>query len=166
MMSRPDIKVMLEDIKNADFIEVERHNESRDKRVKLVRNGERTFSFKNYMSQNITFYEEEICNFIINKAWTVKLISIPIHEKKEPKEDMINKPSHYHSGGIDVIAFAEAQCTHEELRGFYKINVWKYTARAEKKNGLEDYKKAEFYQKRLLELEKQGKEEISNEEMF
>ena len=73
------------------------------------------------------------------------------------EEDLINKPPHYHSGGIDVFAFAEAQCSKEELRGFYKINIIKYLARAEKKNGLEDYEKAERYMKELMLLVKQDK---------
>ena len=150
-MNKPEIKVTFKDVTNADFIEVERHHSSVDKVVKLVRDGEETFSYKNSEGEHIVFSEGKIYGLIKNKLWTVRLISIP-----HKKEDIINKPPHYHSGGIDVIAFAEAQCTHEELRGFYKINVWKYTARAEKKNGLEDYKKAEFYQNKLLELEKKG----------
>jgi hypothetical protein len=33
-------------------------------------------------------------------------------------EDEINKPSHYHKGGIDVIGFAELHYSKEELKGF------------------------------------------------
>lgn len=145
-MSKTIVNVTLEDIESADFMEVERHNATTDRKIKLVRNGTRTFSFNNYKNEDVAFYEEEILELIENKAWSVHLISIPM------EEDLINKPSHYHSGGIDVFAFAEAQCTTEELRGFYKINIFKYLARAEKKNGLEDYEKAERYLKELMKL--------------
>lgn len=110
----------------------------------------------NWENEEAAYIEKHVKSFIEAGIW--KLVE-SVGVEDEPKEDLINKPSHYHSGGIDVITFAESQCTREELRGFYKINVWKYTARAEKKNGLEDYKKAEFYQKRLLELEEKETED-------
>jgi hypothetical protein len=42
-------------------------------------------------------------------------------------EDEINKPSHYHKGGIDVIGFAELHYSKEELKGFIVLtssNMW------------------------------------------
>jgi hypothetical protein len=74
-------------------------------------------------------------------------------EKKKCSEDVINAPSHYHKGGIDVIGFAEAHYTKDELKGFYRINVIKYVDRYDKKNGLQDLKKAKFYLNKLIELE-------------
>lgn len=68
-------------------------------------------------------------------------------------EDIINKPSHYHKNGIDVIAFAELQFSKEELKGFYRINVLKYVTRYDRKNRVEDLKKAEFYLKKLKKME-------------
>ncbi len=68
------------------------------------------------------------------------------------EDDVINKPSHYHSNGIDVIAFSELQFSKEELKGFYRINVLKYVTRFDRKNGAEDLKKAEFYLGKLKEL--------------
>lgn len=67
--------------------------------------------------------------------------------------DVIKKPSHYHKGGIDVIAFSELQFGKDELKGFYRINVLKYVTRYDRKNGVEDLKKAEFYLNKLKELE-------------
>lgn len=69
-------------------------------------------------------------------------------------QDVINKPYHYHKGGIDVIGFAEKKLPKEQLRGFYKINVLKYVTRYEDKNGLEDLEKADFYLQKLIGLEK------------
>lgn len=68
--------------------------------------------------------------------------------------DFINKPSHYHKNGIDVIAFSELQFDKNELKGFFRINVLKYVTRYDRKGHLEDLKKAVFYLNKLLELEK------------
>jgi hypothetical protein len=69
-------------------------------------------------------------------------------------EDIINKPSHYHKSHIDVITFMEANCSREELIGFYRGNCYKYLFRFQDKAGLTDLFKAEFYLKKLIELEK------------
>jgi hypothetical protein len=77
--------------------------------------------------------------------WTLPLI-----------EDEINKPSHYHKGGIDVIGFAELHYSKAELKGFYRINIIKYVDRYDTKGGLKSLEKAEFYLKKLMELETNG----------
>ena len=67
--------------------------------------------------------------------------------------DIINKPLHYHSNGIDVIGFAKAQFSDEELKGFYRINAIKYLTRYDKKGTPEDdLQKADFYLRKLIEL--------------
>ena len=67
--------------------------------------------------------------------------------------DNINKPLHYHSNGIDVIGFAEAQFSNEELNGFHRINAIKYLTRYDKKGTPEDdLQKADFYLRKLIEL--------------
>lgn len=71
-------------------------------------------------------------------------------------KDIINSPEHYHANGIDVIGFSELQFSQEELKGFHRINVLKYVTRFDKKNGIEDLRKAEFYLKKLIELEEKG----------
>lgn len=43
--------------------------------------------------------------------------------------------------------------TYEELRGFYKANIYKYTHRYKQKNGIEDLKKVEVYVDQLIKLE-------------
>jgi hypothetical protein len=70
-------------------------------------------------------------------------------------EDEINKPGHYHKGGIDLIKFAELQFSKEELKGFYRINAMKYITRFDLKGGMKDLKKCEFYLHKLMELEEQ-----------
>ena len=69
-----------------------------------------------------------------------------------PKSDPI-KPEHYHKGGIDVIGFSEKQFSQDELKGFYRINCLKYITRYDRKGGLTDLKKADFYLGKLMEME-------------
>lgn len=63
------------------------------------------------------------------------------------------RPLHYHEGGIDVFAYGEANFTKEEMRGFFKGNIIKYITRFNKKNGVEDLRKAQEYLKELIRLE-------------
>lgn len=72
--------------------------------------------------------------------------------EKKQKQDIINKPSHYHKNGIDVIGFSEAQFSKEELKGFCRINAIKYITRFDRKNGVEDLEKAKFYIDKLIEV--------------
>lgn len=85
-------------------------------------------------------------------------------ETIEPLEDVINKPSHYHQNGIDVIGFSELQFKKEELKGFFRINVLKYVTRYDKKNNVEDLEKASFYLNKLIGLE-EGSEAKPNKRM-
>ena len=43
--------------------------------------------------------------------------------------------------------------TYEEVRGFYKANIYKYTHRYKEKNGIEDLKKVKVYVDQLIKLE-------------
>lgn len=73
----------------------------------------------------------------------------------EEKEDVINKPNHYHKNEIDVIGYLEKHFPKEGgftvAEGFFIANVIKYTSRHKEKNGLEDLKKARFYIDKLIE---------------
>jgi hypothetical protein len=75
------------------------------------------------------------------------------------EEDIINKPKHYHRGGIDVIAFLEQHYGNEKYtvaEGFAIGSIHKYVSRYKKKNGLQDLEKAEFYVNKLKEYENKG----------
>lgn len=65
------------------------------------------------------------------------------------KKDNIN-PSHYKAGKIEVIEIMEDQLSTEEFKGFCKGLILKYICRADHKNGLEDYKKAQWYLNYLI----------------
>lgn len=60
-------------------------------------------------------------------------------------------PSHYKTGGLEVITILRKKLTPEEFKGFCKGNILKYVLRADKKNGSEDLKKAQVYLKWLTE---------------
>lgn len=46
--------------------------------------------------------------------------------------------------------------TYEELRGFYKANIYKYTHRYKQKKGIEDLKKVKVYVAQLIKLEEKN----------
>lgn len=74
----------------------------------------------------------------------------PAHYK-----DIVNRPDHYTTGGIETIDYLRAKLSREQLKGYYLGNLLKYISRAEHKNGIEDYLKAEVYLKWLIELDTQ-----------
>ena len=82
---------------------------------------------------------------------------VPWAVKEEPPviiPDMVDHPPHYTDGGtIECIEAIEAQLTDEEYRGYLKGNVAKYLWRERHKGGTESLKKAQWYLKRLIELE-------------
>lgn len=61
-------------------------------------------------------------------------------------------PNHYKHGKIEVIDIMRDQLSHEEFKGFCKGLIIKYLCRADHKNGLEDYKKAQWYLNKLVEV--------------
>lgn len=68
------------------------------------------------------------------------------------KQDNVNKPPHYTTGGIDFLDYAEAKGLTENA---YLFNVVKYVSRAGKKVGsdpIEDLKKAQFYLNREIAI--------------
>jgi len=71
-------------------------------------------------------------------------------EHTETIEDIVNHPSHYTSGNIEVIDFIEDQKLNYHLG-----NVVKYICRSGKKDPntiMEDLKKAEWYLQRYLKI--------------
>ena len=65
--------------------------------------------------------------------------------------DMVNHPPHYTQGGIETIDYMEAKATKEEFCGHLRLTALKYLSRGPYKAfALEDYKKAEWYLKRLI----------------
>lgn len=77
-----------------------------------------------------------------------------------PKEDLVNHPNHYTSGGIECIDAIKASMTPIEYAGFLKGQVLKYAWRYRLKGKpVQDLKKARFYLDRLIQLTE--KEEVT-----
>lgn len=76
----------------------------------------------------------------------IKLISMR-RENKLSNNDNIESPKHYKLEGLNVesIEVIKSVLGQERFKAFCKGNTMKYLIRAEKKNGLEDYKKAQTY---------------------
>lgn len=71
-------------------------------------------------------------------------------EKKQQassSEDNVKSPKHYKLEGLNVesIEVIKSVLGHEGFKAFCKGNTMKYLIRAEKKNGTEDYRKAQTY---------------------
>lgn len=69
-------------------------------------------------------------------------------ELHEPHDE--SKPAHYDTG-IDTIAFMRANCPPEQVEGFLRGNAIKYLQRYDKKNGVDDLRKAAHYVQMLIE---------------
>lgn len=67
--------------------------------------------------------------------------------------DNINHPSHYETGQFECIDVMLETQGVEAVKGFCKCNAFKYLYRANRKNGLEDMKKAIWYLNKYVELE-------------
>lgn len=68
------------------------------------------------------------------------------------KPDPVNSPSHYNTGGIECFDAMAAMLTREEMIGYLRGNSFKYRWRFRRKGGAEDLRKAEWYEKKLLDL--------------
>lgn len=68
------------------------------------------------------------------------------------KEDVVNSPSHYNTGGVEAIQAIEASMSKEAFQGYLKGNCMKYIWRMSYKGkAKEDTLKAQWYLNRLIE---------------
>lgn len=72
---------------------------------------------------------------------------------EDKKNDVISNPNHYKLDGLDIEVrdVIKSALGTVGFLGFYEGNIIKYILRANKKNGLEDYKKARQYLDWLIE---------------
>lgn len=66
--------------------------------------------------------------------------------------DVVNNPKHYCSGAHECIDIMEELFGIQAVIDFCKCNIFKYRFRATQKNGDEDISKAEWYENKLIEL--------------
>ena len=72
------------------------------------------------------------------------------------------EPDYYHKSGTDVIKMIELLRGKQAAKEFCVGNVLKYVIRYDKKNGVEDLKKAQTYINRLITLEGEENERRDN----
>jgi len=94
-------------------------------------------------------YDQEPCAGCLGfDRWTAPLADIL------PTTDPINSPPHYQHGGIETIDIIRMALTDDQFIGYLKGNILKYRERAQFKGKAdEDYKKAEWYYKKLQEVQ-------------
>ena len=61
------------------------------------------------------------------------------------ENDNINSPNHYKLDGLDVEVIDVIKATVKDFNSFCHGNIIKYVLRADKKNGIEDFKKVKKY---------------------
>lgn len=61
------------------------------------------------------------------------------------ENDNVNSPNHYKLDGLEVEAIDVIKATVKDFNSFCHGNIIKYVLRANKKNGVEDFKKAKKY---------------------
>src|SRR5699024_11013575 len=72
--------------------------------------------------------------------------------QQRKRKDMVNSPSHYNYGDIEVIDYCDQVCkTYPTELAPYVFNAIKYLSRANHKNGREDIDKAKYYVQRLFD---------------
>lgn len=70
--------------------------------------------------------------------------------------DTVNKPEHYASSKIECIDAMESAFGIEAVKHFCLCNAFKYIFRSQKKNGVEDFEKAMWYENKYIELSKRS----------
>ena len=72
-------------------------------------------------------------------------------------EDVINHPKHYETDKVECIEAMEITQGRGAVMSFCLCNAFKYLWRHNRKNGVEDVKKAQWYLNKYIELaEKEG----------
>ena len=77
---------------------------------------------------------------------------------KKKKDDPVTHPAHYCTGKYECIEVMTEVFGVEAVQAFCRLNAFKYLFRSDRKNGVEDIKKANWYLTRFLMLE-----ELKNE---
>lgn len=79
--------------------------------------------------------------------------------KNNESEELKNTKRYKTNSGKQLFDVLEDDLlTYEELCGFYKANIYKYTHRYKQKNGIEDLQKVKVYVDQLINLEEKQNE--------
>lgn len=77
--------------------------------------------------------------------------TFPENAPADSELDNVNHPAHY-QGAHECIEVMQAMFGIEAVKAFCRCNAFKYRFRADRKNGVEDIKKAEWYEDYLIKL--------------
>lgn len=116
-----------------------RENDGFDKYMEIYKNTVRILWQRHTHPEELPFIDDEPS---LNDKYA---------EIENVRQDIINSPIHYADSTIECIDAMEAMMTPEQFIGYLRGNVFKYQWRYEKKNGIEDLKKAQWYLERLTE---------------
>ena len=107
---------------------------------------------KNFKEADETF--QELMEIVNNKMTGLDSVAFSDNNTEKCKDNVVS-PNHYMSDkGFEVFDVQEAFI--HELKGMaasYWCNIVKYILRFQRKNGLEDLKKARYYLEKLIEEE-------------
>lgn len=83
----------------------------------------------------------------------------------KPEPDPVERPPHYNTGEVECIEAIESMLSADEYRGYLRATAFAYRWRYRHKNGIEDLKKAAWYENRLLDFEigQQGADSLKPE---
>ena len=95
--------------------------------------------------------EEEPAEVFAEAAEPASMLKAAIEDYEE--NDSVNHPAHYTSGKMECIDIVDVMTEDKQgLEAFCTGNIVKYLYRYNKKGGVEDVKKAEWYFKKLIEV--------------
>lgn len=109
----------------------------------------------NVLKGNI-YTVDEVTNRSISTLETHDLLFHDEYEvvTTEQSEELTNTKRYQTKSGKQLFDILEDDLlSYEEVRGFYKANIYKYTQRYKEKNGIEDLKKVKVYVDQLIKLE-------------
>lgn len=109
----------------------------------------------NVLKGNI-YTVDEVTNRSISTLETHDLLFHDEYEvvTTEQSEELTNTKRYQTKSGKQLFDVLEDDLlSYEEVRGFYKANIYKYTQRYKEKNGIEDLKKVKVYVDQLIKLE-------------
>lgn len=170
-------KVGLRNLNVGDWIQYVENN-GQSEYGKYIKKVVKMHKFKTVLElekiNGVHVYIDENTDFIrIPAEWAEKLEKLRKEKIKEAQEmligindvyessdlqqrkrhDMVNSPSHYNYGDVEVIDYCDQVCkTYPPQLAPYVFNAIKYLSRANYKNGQEDINKAKYYVQRLFDM--------------
>lgn len=145
---------------NTEFVEEEKEEMTLDEMINRLQDnpcmcdGASDFNCEKCIQNNLQLidYLEELRELKRQQNETKANVEI-----KEENSNAVDHPTHY-QGKHECIEVMRAIFGDEMVKGFCMCNAYKYRFRADKKNGAEDIKKAEWYEDYLIKMQEEQEE--------